>query len=79
MNKVIKSSSWLGILFFTGAVLCMVAYNMIGQEVDAQGVLQEPFFLIPLFWLFLALSIITGVVNIVSRIIRARSTKTASQ
>jgi len=68
MNRVIRVSSWLGVLLFVGAVVCIAAFTMIGSEVDAQGMVQEPFFLIPLFWLFLLFSLIAGGVNIVARI-----------
>ena len=39
-------------LFFAVACLgCTVAYKAIGQRIDDQGVLQEPFALIPLGYL----------------------------
>ncbi len=67
MNKVLKVSSWLGVLLFIGAMICIAAFNMIGSEVDAQGMLHEPFFLIPLFWLFFMSSLLAGGVNIFAR------------
>lgn len=72
MNKVIRVSSWLGVLLFIGAVVCIVAFNMIGSEVDSQGMLHEPFFLIPLFWLFLTFSLIAGGVNISAQIAQTK-------
>lgn len=72
MNKVIRVSSWLGVLLFVGAVVCIVAFNMIGSEVDSQGMLHEPFFLIPLFWLFLTFSLIAGGVNISAQIAQTK-------
>ncbi|MDD7910839.1 MULTISPECIES: DUF3955 domain-containing protein [Pseudovibrio] len=33
---------------------CVVAFQMIGSTVDENGLLREPFFLIPMGYLFLA-------------------------
>ena len=45
----------------------MLAYNLIGSEVDANGVLQEPFFLIPLSYLTFALGIIFAIISVVKK------------
>jgi len=37
-------------LFLLG-FMCLVAFTVIGSEVDADGKLVEPFFLIPIAWL----------------------------
>jgi len=55
-----------------GAVICFSAFKVIGSTVDVNGVLQEPFYLMGLFGLFLFFSIILGFANILARIIRAR-------
>jgi hypothetical protein len=47
--------------FFLLAVGCILLFNLIGSEVTAEGILQEPFFLIPLAWFFLLLSVVSGV------------------
>ena len=73
MRKLVKVSPWLGLGLFATAIVCITAFNMIGQEVDAQGILHEPFFLIPLTWLFLFISLIAGGVNVVARVIQSRS------
>ena len=36
-------------------VMCWIAFNLIGSTVDAQGVLHEPFALIPIGWLFVVI------------------------
>ena len=77
MDKFVRVSSWMVFCLLIGAVVCVGAFNVIGQTVDAEGVLREPFFLIPIFWLFLLLSLIAGIANILARVIRARR-KTAS-
>lgn len=79
MNKVIRVSSWLGVFLFVGAAACIVTFNMLGAEVDSQGMLHEPFFLIPLFWLFLMFSLIAGGVNIFARIAQTKHKKEISQ
>ena len=46
---------WIPALFWSMGLVCLAAYHLIGSYVDEQGVLIEPFALIPLFWLFLLL------------------------
>ncbi|WP_346887657.1 DUF3955 domain-containing protein [Clostridium sp. UBA1056] len=43
------------------SIICIISYNIIGSEVLADGTLVEPFFLIPLGWLFFAIGIIAGI------------------
>jgi len=43
------------------SIVCIVSYNIIGSEVLADGTLVEPFFLIPLGWLFIFIALISGV------------------
>ena len=63
MKKYITSG-----VFFSLAVMCVIAFNVIGSKVLEDGTLVEPFFLIPMMWLFIASSVITlGVTLIVSR------------
>ncbi|MBW3491896.1 DUF3955 domain-containing protein [Bacillus sp. FDAARGOS_1420] len=40
-------------------VLCIVMFNIIGSEVKPDGTLVEPFYLIPLAYLFVLIGIIT--------------------
>lgn len=75
MNTAIRISSWVGILLLVAAITALVAFNVIGSEVDAQGVLHEPFFLIPLFWLFLLSAMIAGGVNVWARIASKSTSK----
>lgn len=49
-------------LFCVSGLLCSIAYNTIGSYVDENGVLVEPFGLIPLFWLFELLALLALVV-----------------
>lgn len=34
-------------LLFAGFLACQISFTIIGSRIDAQGVLREPFFLIP--------------------------------
>lgn len=46
---------------FVVAVICGVSYNIIGSEVAQDGTLVEPFFLIPLTYLFLLIAIVSAI------------------
>ncbi|KKA46337.1 hypothetical protein BZG72_11335 [Salinivibrio sp. PR6] len=52
------------ILFLIGTG-CLLAFNLSTPHVAANGSLNEPFAFIPLAWLFLGLSAVTFVVNMV--------------
>ncbi|EJS74352.1 DUF3955 domain-containing protein [Bacillus cereus] len=52
-NKFLLASSPI----FLG-VLCIIMFNIIGSEVKPDGTLVEPFFLIPLAYLFVFIGII---------------------
>jgi len=41
-------------------LVCFVSYSIIGSEVASDGTLLEPFFLIPIGFLLIAIGIITG-------------------
>ncbi|MEG0308551.1 MAG: DUF3955 domain-containing protein [Clostridium sp.] len=43
---------------FIVSITCIIAYNIIGAEVLTDGTLVEPFYLIPLTFLFLFIGII---------------------
>lgn len=48
----------LNLIPFIIMVGCMVVYNVIGSKVLSDGTLVEPFYLIPIAWLFLFVGII---------------------
>lgn len=71
MNNIAKkwkqdrlSSFFTGTLLFSiiASVGCLVAFNMIGSYVTAEGFLVEPFALIPLFYLFGLTALLSGLV-----------------
>jgi hypothetical protein len=57
-------------MFLLGS-LCLVAFNVIGSEVADDGKLVEPFFLIPLAWLFF----LTGGMLAIAHFIKRRIAK----
>lgn len=44
---------------------CLMGYNIIGSKVLSDGTLVEPFYLIPIAWLFLLIGIIGATINFV--------------
>jgi uncharacterized BrkB/YihY/UPF0761 family membrane protein len=46
---------------------CWVAYAIIGSEVAANGTLVEPFALIPLGYIFVALGLVVGIILLFTR------------
>lgn len=56
MKKIMIGFAMIGI-----GVSFMFTYSLIGSEIDANGVLHEPFFLIPIGYLFIFLGIAWGI------------------
>ncbi|SDO72024.1 DUF3955 domain-containing protein [Clostridium gasigenes] len=52
----------LALIPFIIGVGCFITFSIIGSEVAADGTLVEPFFLVPIGYLFLAISIIIAIV-----------------
>ncbi|WP_425447296.1 DUF3955 domain-containing protein [Dethiothermospora halolimnae] len=52
----------LSLISFIVGIGCMIAYNIIGSEVALDGTLEEPFFLIPIGYLFIAVGLIIGII-----------------
>ncbi len=67
-NNILKRLSRnLAYLFISLAIIFMLTFNLIGSEVDADGVLQEPFFLIPFSYVSFALGIVFAVISVVKK------------
>lgn len=49
---------WIPITFILIGIMCMISYAIIGAHIDSQGILVEPFFLIPTGYFFLTLGIL---------------------
>jgi hypothetical protein len=61
----------LNLIPFIIGIGCLVAYNIIGSEVLPNGTLVEPFFLIPLFYLFIFIGIIGLIVRAIGYFIKS--------
>ena len=66
-NILKRLSRNLAYLFISLAIIFMLIFNLIGSEVDADGVLQEPFFLIPFSYVSFVLGIIFAVISVVKK------------
>ncbi|MGY0614645.1 DUF3955 domain-containing protein [Vibrio sp. FJH11] len=58
----------ISIIFSLLGWLCLVAYIYIGARIDENGVLIEPFGLIPLFWLLELLALTSLTFTVVKHI-----------
>ena len=67
-NNILKRLSRnLAYLFISFAIIFMLTFNLIGSEVDENGTLQEPFFLIPFSYLSFALGIIFAIISVIKK------------
>jgi hypothetical protein len=57
--------------FLAAALACALAYRMTGSTIDDHGILREPFFLIPVAELSLALGVLFGGLHLFAHL-RAR-------
>lgn len=65
MSAFLKGALLVSIL---ACVSCFAAFSMIGSTVDANGILHEPFGLIPIGYLFALLAVIFGVCLLVGAV-----------
>jgi len=54
---------WLTYLLCSLGIICLIAFNVIGSYVDENGMLIEAFALLPLFWIFQGLSVVSLLVT----------------
>ena len=67
-NNILKRLSRnLAYLFISLTIIFMLTFNLIGSEVDENGTLQEPFFLIPFSYLSFVLGIIFAIISVVMK------------
>ena len=67
-NNILKRLSRnLAYLFISLAIIFMLTFNLIGSEVDADGTLQESFFLIPFSYVSFALGIVFAVISVIKK------------
>ena len=66
-NTLKQISRKLAYLFISLTIIFMLAFNLIGSEVDANGTLQDPFFLIPFSYLSFVLGIVFAIISVVKK------------
>ncbi len=64
--------AWMSALGALGTLLCFGAFAIMGSTVDAQGLLHEPFFLVPAGYVFLAVFLASTAGWIISRLRHSR-------
>ncbi|MFC6176626.1 DUF3955 domain-containing protein [Companilactobacillus huachuanensis] len=67
MKKARVSRNIMIIALLLG-VGCFALFSMIGSTVDSNGILHEPFFLVPFGYFFLLIGIISGAIHWYKRI-----------
>ncbi|MCL1094029.1 DUF3955 domain-containing protein [Shewanella kaireitica] len=63
---------WLSIVLLVLALLASISYQVIGISIDSNGLLNEPFGLIPVAWLCLFSAIFSAAVTLFRRDILKR-------
>jgi len=66
-NALKRLSRNLAYLFISLTIIFILAFNIIGSEVDENGTLQEPFYLIPFSYLTFLLGIIFAIISVVMK------------
>lgn len=51
------------LISFIIGIGCMLAFNIIGSEIAPDGMLVEPFFLIPMGFLFVFIGVISSIIT----------------
>lgn len=54
---------WISIVLFLIGIGCLLVKSIVGSRLLENGVLVEPFYLIPIGYLFILLSIVVGVMT----------------
>lgn len=57
----------ISLISFLLGIISFILKMVIGTTVDSNGMLQEPFFLIPLGYLFLLIGVVTGAIYLYNR------------
>lgn len=65
--RKLKINFYLTIIMIIAGVGCFILFKLIGSTMDSAGILHEPFFLVPIGYLFLLMGMISTVVYLVRR------------
>ncbi len=66
-NSLKQLSRKLAYIFISLTIVFVLAFNFIGPEVDENGILQEPFYLIPFSYLTFLLGIIFAIISVLMK------------
>ena len=76
--RLVRVLKWVTGLSLLAFAACWGAYALIGSSVDEQGILREPFALIPIGWLFLFVGVGAGVLLAVTVLVTRHRTGASS-
>lgn len=62
MNQTMKKKYLIAIIPFILGIACFIIYSIIGSHVDTDGMLIEPFFLIPIGILCTSIGILSVII-----------------
>lgn len=62
-----KVSRLLAYIFMGLTIIIMITFNLIGSKVNSQGILEEPFYLIPLGYTSFILGIIFFMISLIKK------------
>lgn len=75
MVKKMKKRYLISLIPLVISAGCMIFYKAIGSSVAEDGSLVEPFFLIPIAWLFFIAGIVAGIILGIMGIVRKNQAK----
>lgn len=58
----------MALMSFLLASLCALGFEFIGSSIDSQGILHEPFFLVPIAWLWIFIGLFAGLGALVAKV-----------
>jgi len=65
MEVFIIKKHIISIISFLATIGCVIAYEVIGSTVQPDGMLSEPFYLIPLTYFFLTIAVISTIFSLI--------------
>lgn len=70
-----KSSFYITVGLIAMGLICFGIFAAMGSTIDSEGILHEPFFLIPVGYLFILSGLISGAIYLIKNIVNKRSSK----
>lgn len=63
-----RISLYVMLISIIAGIGSFVLFTIIGSSIDSDGILQEPFFLVPIGYLFLLVGLVSGLVYLIQKI-----------